>query len=237
MTSIRLDQVSLSYNGVDLVVKNLDLTVASGELMALVGPSGCGKTSILRMIAGLQRPTSGEISFDASPVTTIRPEHRGAVMVFQRHALFPFRTALENVTFGLAIRGVSKRDRDRLATEALESVGLGGYRNRWPDELSGGQQQRVAIARALVVRPRILLLDEPLGHLDPELRTEVRHVIVDIAKLEHMTTILVTHDHHVAMAIADTVAVMIGSSIRQRGSPGSIRSCPVDDHVASFLGL
>ncbi len=189
-------------------VRGVSVTVDHGELLVLLGPSGCGKTTVLRLIAGLEHPTSGDITIDGESVIRVAPEKRHAVLVAQQHALFPFRTVNENIAYGLRIRKLDRREQANRTAEALRLVQLDGYGDRYPNELSGGQQQRVALARALVVQPRILLLDEPLSSLDPELRGELQHVVSALQSEAGITTVMVTHDHDEAAAMADRIAVM-----------------------------
>ena len=237
MTSVALRDVSLSFAKLTPVLSHLDLEVRSGELLVLLGPSGSGKTSMLRMIAGLLAPSSGDVLFDGDSVRAVPPEKRGAVMVFQQHALFPFKTVGENLAFALKVRGVPRQLRTEQIATALRTVRLNGFEDRWPDELSGGQAQRIALARALVVRPRVLLLDEPLAGLDPTLRAEVRDLICDVYRDSNTTTIMVTHDQGEALDVADRVAVLLSGSVRQCDTPEVVREQPCDDDIAKFLGL
>ena len=217
-------------------VVNVSLDVADSELLVLLGPSGSGKTTILRLIAGLTTPDAGDIAFDGKSILDVRPEDRRAVMVFQNHELFPFRTVGENVGYGLKLRRVPKAERSALVAEALASVRLAGFEDRWPDELSGGQAQRVALARALVVKPRILLLDEPLTSLDQELRGDLRDTICNLQRSAGITTVMVTHDQEEARVMGDRLAIMIDGRIRQVGPPDEVRGHPADGDVAQFLG-
>lgn len=203
----------------------------------MLGPSGCGKTTALRLVAGLVEPSAGDVLFDGVSVLETPPEHRGTAMVFQEHALFPFRTVAENIGFGLRVRKVPKSERPARIETALEAVQLGGFGPRWPDELSGGQHQRVALARALAVRPRLLLLDEPLSNLDPNLREDLRDTICTLQRSAAITTLMVTHDRAEARATADRVAIMIGGRIRQVGPPADVFEQPIDAAVATFLGV
>jgi ABC-type Fe3+/spermidine/putrescine transport system ATPase subunit len=205
-------------------------------LVAVLGPSGCGKTTTLRLIAGLLDPTSGDIAFDGEPVLGVPPEKRGAVMVFQQHLLFPFMSVADNVAFGLKMRGVGRDETRRRVAEALALVQLPGLEARWADELSDGQRQRVALARALVVRPKLLLLDEPLSNLDPELREELRTEIVNLQKQLGITTLFVTHDQAEAVAVADRVALMMDGAIIQVGKPQDFYERPAEARVARFFG-
>ncbi len=209
--------------------------------MAILGPSGCGKTTLLRLAAGLIEPDRGDIAFNGASVLAVRPEDRGAVMVFQNHALFPFRTVGENVAYGLKVNKsmskIAKSERPALVARALQAVHLGGFERRWPGDLSGGQQQRVALARSIVVEPKVLLLDEPLSSLDPELRVEVRDTIRDVQRSAQITTLMVTHDRDDALAVADRVAVVLDGTLRQVGEPQQVFAEPVDEETARFLGV
>ncbi len=236
LTLTRLTKEFPSREGPVRVLRSLSLSVESGELLALLGPSGCGKTTTLRLIAGLLDPTSGEIAFDEESVLRLPPEKRGAVMVFQGHALFPFMSVADNVAFGLKMRGLKRDAIRRRVMEALELVRLSGFERRWADELSGGQRQRVALARALVVRPRLLLLDEPFSNLDAELREELRAEVVRLQKRLGLTTIFVTHDQAEAVAVADRIALMMEGVIVQAGRPRDFYERPAEARVARFFG-
>ena len=204
--------------------------------MVLLGPSGSGKTTTLRLIAGLLRPAAGDVLFDGESVLDVPPERRGVVMVFQENTLFPFRTVGENLEFGLRMRKTERRERTARIIDALDSVQLSGFEDRWPDELSGGQKQRVALARALVVRPELLLLDEPLSSLEPALRAEMRDTITHLQREMGVTTVLVTHDQNEAVAVADRIALMIDGGIRQVGKPSEFFEHPADADTARFFG-
>ncbi|MEM9611655.1 MAG: ABC transporter ATP-binding protein [Actinomycetota bacterium] len=214
MTTLSLHDLAMAYPASAPLFEGLTLEVGDGELLALAGPSGCGKTTLLRIIAGLAEPTAGDVAFDGRSVLGLRPEQRETVLVFQENTLFPFRDVGTNVAFGLRMRGVSKADRRRRVRDALAEVRLEGFERRWPAELSGGQRQRVALARALVVRPRLLLLDEPLSSLDPELRNEVRSTIRRIQRGHKITTVMVTHDRDDAEAIADRLLELHDGELR-----------------------
>lgn len=242
MTALALEHVDMTFASADgaaptVAVDDATFSVGDGEVLALLGPSGCGKTTTLRLIAGLLTPSSGDIVLDGASMVSVPPERRGAGLVAQQHTLFPYRTVGENVAYGLTVRRVAKAERAERVAEALESVHLGGYEKRWPSELSGGQQQRVALARALVIRPRLLLLDEPLSSLDQELRGELRATIKDVQRDAAITTVLVTHEQDEAWALADQVAVMIDGRIRQIGTPADLASNPADDAVARYFGV
>jgi iron(III) transport system ATP-binding protein len=217
-------------------VDDVDLTVRAGELFMLLGPSGCGKTTLLRALAGFQAADAGSIVFGDEDVTHQPPHARGAAMVFQSFALWPHLSAEENVAFGLRERNVPRRDVRPRVDAALASVRLEGLGGRAIDELSGGEQQRVALARAMVVRPRCLLLDEPLSSLDAALRQSMREEVRRICKHSELTAIYVTHDQKEALAIADRIAVMRQGRILQVGSPGEVYRRPCSREVATFLG-
>lgn len=235
MTEIVLRGVTVSYDA-DPVVKDLDLRVAAGTLFGLLGPSGCGKTTILRMIAGLLEPDSGEILFDGTSVLHVPPERRRIGMVFQQHVLFPHMTVEENVAFGLRMQGVRFRDARPRVDEVLELVQLSGYNRRFPRQLSGGQQQRVALARAVVTNPVVLLLDEPLSNLDARLRDDMRSLVREVQKRLSITTIFVTHDQTEAIELSDRMAVLFSDGIAQVGPPHEVFEHPVNAYVARFLG-
>jgi ABC-type Fe3+/spermidine/putrescine transport system ATPase subunit len=236
MTSVSLDNLSVTYTSGSPALRNVTLTVEPGELMVLLGPSGSGKTTILRAVAGLLRPWEGDIRFDDRSVLNVPPEKRGAVMVFQEHALFPFMDVGANVAFGLKMRRMdSAMIRGRVA-EALAAVQLDGFETRWPDELSGGQRQRVALARALVIQPRVLLLDEPLSSLEPRLREDLRGIIRTLQQQAGITMVFVTHDQTDAVAVADRICLLMQGEVRQTGAPRSFFERPEDSEVARFFG-
>jgi spermidine/putrescine ABC transporter ATP-binding subunit len=217
-------------------VDGVSLEIRRGELFALLGPSGCGKTTLLRMIGGLEAPTSGAILIDGEDVTRVPPHERPVNMVFQQYALFPHLTVAENVAFGLRYKALPKRAWAAKVEEALALVRLSGLERRRPDQLSGGQRQRVALARALALEPRVLLLDEPLAALDRKLRKEVQ---VEIKNLQHtlgITFIFVTHDQEEALAMSDRMAVMSQGRVAQVGSPAEIFERPDSELVADFMG-
>jgi iron(III) transport system ATP-binding protein len=217
-------------------VDAINLEIAPGELVTLLGPSGCGKTTTLRMIAGLEEPTSGSITIGDEDVTHLPAEKRDVTMVFQSYALFPHMNVFENVAYGLK---VARRPRPEIAArvaEALDLVGLGPYPDRSVDALSGGQQQRVALARALVMKPRVILFDEPLSNLDAKLRTHVRAEIRALQRRLGLTAVYVTHDQEEALAISDRVVVMNAGRIEQIGSPRELYCQPASHFVADFIG-
>lgn len=217
-------------------MKDVGLSVADAEFFSLLGPSGCGKTTILRMIAGIVSPDSGTILLAGSNVTDAPINKRDLTLVFQNYALFPHMTVFDNVAFGLRMRGVSRSEIRKLVGEALELVSLPGMENRKPSQLSGGQQQRVALARAIVVKPRLLLLDEPLSNLDAALRDQMRWHLKDIQEQTGITTVLVTHDIQEAFALSDRIAVMNAGRIEQVGSPEEIYKKPNGAFIAGFTG-
>ncbi len=223
-------------HAVTKAVDDISLTINAGELYFLLGPSGCGKTTLLRMIAGFVEPTSGRILFDGEDVTRTRPAKRNCGMVFQSYALWPHMTVLQNVEFGLKVRKVPRAERTRRALEALAGVRMEQYARRKPNQLSGGQQQRVALARALVVRPNVLLLDEPLSNLDAKLRLEMRREIRRACKETGTTAVYVTHDQKEALSMADAMAVLDMGVIAQTGTPRQLYERPGSRFVADFLG-
>ena len=217
-------------------MKELSLSVEQGEFIALLGPSGCGKTTTLQMIAGFVEPTAGDIRLEGKSLLAIKPSQRALGIVFQSYALFPHMTAAENVAFGLEMQGVAKAERETRVKEVLALVGLAALADRFPRRMSGGQQQRVALARALVIRPRILLLDEPLSNLDAKLREEMQIELRQIQRTLGTTTILVTHDQSEAMALADRIVVMNKGGAEQIGPPYETYERPATPFVAEFLG-
>ena len=213
------------------------LTVEPGEVLALLGPSGCGKTTLLRLVAGLEVPDAGSrITFGDTDVTHLPVERRGIGMVFQHYALFPQMTVAANIAYGLRVRGVSEAEKRRVVGELVDLVRLNGLENKRPAELSGGQRQRVALARAVAVRPRVLLLDEPLTALDAKLKESVRDELAELLRRLHITAIHVTHDQQEALAIADRLAVMQAGRIVQVGNGEALYRTPQHPFVASFLG-
>lgn len=235
LSQVELKGISKRFGSVT-GVEQLNLTIREGEFFTLLGPSGCGKTTTLRMIAGFYTPSRGRIRFDGKDVTEVPPQKRGTGMVFQNYALFPHMTVFENVAFGLQVRKISKPEREKRVEQALDLVRLAGYGDRRIAQLSGGQQQRVALARALVIRPRILLLDEPLSNLDARLRDEMRSEILALHRSLGITTIYVTHDQVEALSMSDRIAVIHQGSCRQTGTPEQIYNQPADTFVASFIG-
>ena len=222
--------------GPTVALDGLDLTVRPGEFLALLGPSGCGKTTALRMLAGFEHPTSGEVLVDGKDVTDVPAHRRDAGMVFQSYSLFPHLNALDNVAFGLRMRKVRTAERRSRAAELLDLVGLGDKGERFPHQLSGGQQQRVALARALALRPRVLLLDEPLSALDAKVRLSLREEIRRLQQELGITTLFVTHDQEEALSIADRVAVMRAGKLEQCAAPAELYGRPTTAFVAEFVG-
>jgi len=244
-TGIKIDRLSKSFSpgsgkAGSAAVDGISLGIEPGELFFLLGPSGCGKTSLLRMIAGFIDPTSGSIQFGSgggwSDVTHVPPEQRNTGMVFQSYALWPHMSVRENVAFGLDVRKIVGNDRKLRVDEALAAVQMMEYADRKPNQLSGGQQQRIALARAIVVRPSVLLLDEPLSNLDAKLRIELRSEIRRLCKRFGMTTVYVTHDQKEALSMADRIAILRAGKVVQVGTPESLYRSPATRFVASFLG-
>src|SRR5438105_13929482 len=236
MAEISLRRLTKRF-GTVAAVHDLTLTLASGELVALLGPSGCGKTTTLRMIAGFESPTQGRVLLAERDVTEAPPEDRNCGMVFQNYALFHHLTVHQNVSFGLQMRKLPRAAIGPRVDEILARVGLGGLGHRYPRQLSGGQQQRTALARALVINPSVLLLDEPLANLDAKLREEMRLYIRALQREFHITTIYVTHDQEEALVLSDRIAVLMSGSLQQLGTPEELYTRPRSAWVASFVGL
>jgi ABC-type Fe3+/spermidine/putrescine transport system ATPase subunit len=234
MTPVRLQHISRRF-GSTVALEAVDLEVLPGELLFLLGPSGCGKSTLLRIVAGLLEPTTGRIFFGDRDVTNLSTEHRSAVMCFQNYALWPHMTVRENVRFGLSLGG-DRNGPEQRVDEVLRLVQMDCYADRKPNSLSGGQQQRVALARAMAVRPKCLLLDEPLSNLDAKLRLEMRGEIRRICKTAQYTTIYVTHDQTEALSIADRIVVLKEGRIIQVGDPAELYDKPRTSFVADFLG-
>jgi putative spermidine/putrescine transport system ATP-binding protein/spermidine/putrescine transport system ATP-binding protein len=233
--AVRLDQVGKRF-GETVAVSEASLKVRRGELMTLLGPSGCGKTTLLNLIAGFLLPDSGTIAIDGDDVTMVPTFRRDIGMMFQNYALFPHMTVAANIGYGLRMRAVPKSEiRERVA-DALALVKLGGLQDRKPRQLSGGQQQRVALARALVIRPKVLLLDEPFSALDRNLRGSMQVEVKEIQRKLRVTTVFVTHDQSEALSLSDRIAVISEGRIRQLGTPDEIYRRPVSRFVASFIG-
>jgi putative spermidine/putrescine transport system ATP-binding protein len=222
--------------GSTVALDGLDLTVRPGEFLALLGPSGCGKTTALRMLAGFEHPDSGAVLVDGEDVTHVPAHRRDAGMVFQSYSLFPHLNAVDNVAFGLRMRGVRTAQRRARAAELLDLVGLADKGERYPHQLSGGQQQRIALARALALRPRVLLLDEPLSALDAKVRLTLREEIRRLQQELGITTLFVTHDQEEALSVADRVAVMRAGRLEQCAEPAELYGRPATAFVAEFVG-
>jgi len=236
MTSLTLNGVTKSFGPV-VAVNGVDLEIRDGEFMALVGPSGCGKTTLLRMIAGLEDVTSGEIRFDDVVVNDLPPSRRGIAMVFQSYALYPHMTAYENMAFGLKLDGRTQRDVAREVARVADMLQIGAYLDRLPKHLSGGQRQRVAIGRAIVRDPKVFLFDEPLSNLDAALRVAMR---IEIAKIHHslakVTMIYVTHDQVEAMTLGDRICLLRNGVVEQVGTPAELYEHPQSLFAAEFIG-
>ena len=233
---VKFEKVDNSYDGENLVVKDLNLDVAQGEFLTLLGPSGSGKTTILMMLAGFETPTNGEIYLDGEAISNIPPYKRRIGMVFQNYALFPHMTVYENLAFPLRVRKVSKEDTDKKIDKALSMVSLTGFENRMPGQLSGGQQQRVAVARALVFDPAVVLMDEPLGALDKNLRESMQYEIKHIHESIGVTVVYVTHDQGEALTMSNRIAVFNDGKVQQLSSPDKLYEEPVNSFVAEFIG-
>ncbi len=217
-------------------VDNVSLNIAKGELVTLLGPSGCGKTTTLRMIAGFEFPTDGDIHLDGKEINSLPPHKRNMSMVFQSYAIFPHLNVYENVAYGLKVARLPKKEVEERVTKTLELVELSGYEKRAPNQLSGGQQQRVALARALIMEPKVLLMDEPLSNLDAKLREQMRNEIRRIQQMIDITSVYVTHDQVEAMTISDRVVIMNEGRIEQIGTPIEIYRHPKSRFVADFIG-
>jgi spermidine/putrescine transport system ATP-binding protein len=233
---VRLESLEKRFEDV-IAVDSIDLEIGAGEFFSLLGPSGCGKTTTLRLIAGFERPTSGDVRLDGESLAAVPPDRRNVNTVFQSYALFPHLDVLANVAFGMRYQKVARKERERRAKEALELVELGDYSKRRPHQLSGGQQQRVALARALVLRPAVLLLDEPLGALDAKIRRQLRIELKALQEEVGTTFIFVTHDQEEALSMSDRIAVMHEGRVDQVGTPREIYEGPATLFVADFLGV
>ncbi|UWQ15304.1 ABC transporter ATP-binding protein [Aliiroseovarius sp. M344] len=230
------DRVQKSYDGETLVVKDLNLSVAKGEFLTMLGPSGSGKTTCLMMLAGFETATHGDIRLGGKPINNIPPHKRGIGMVFQNYALFPHMTIAENLSFPLEVRKIGKSDREAKVKRALDMVEMGDFGGRRPAQLSGGQQQRVALARALVFEPELVLMDEPLGALDKQLREKMQFEITHLAHELGITTVYVTHDQTEALTMSDNVAVFDDGRIQQLAPPDLLYEKPENSFVAQFIG-
>jgi spermidine/putrescine ABC transporter ATP-binding subunit len=235
MADVVLEKVGKAYGGTP-AVRGIELHIAPGEFVTLLGASGCGKTTCLRMVAGFVRPDSGRIIIGGRDVTAVPPHRRDAGMVFQSYALFPHKTVAQNVAFGLSMRHVPRGEIKERTCQALQLVRLERLADRYPSELSGGQQQRVALARAVVIRPQVLLLDEPLGALDLKLREQLQAEIKQVQSILGITTLFVTHDQGEALGMSDRVAVMRDGQIVQVDTPHVLYERPNSEYVAKFVG-
>ena len=233
---VRFEKVDKSYDGEILVVKDLNLDVPKGEFLTMLGPSGSGKTTVLMMLAGFETPTSGEIYLDGNPISSIPPNKRGIGMVFQNYALFPHMTVKENLEFPLEVRKMKKSVIDEKVSNALSMVELQDFGSRMPLQLSGGQQQRVALARSLVFEPRLVLMDEPLGALDKNLREQMQYEIKHIHEKIGITVVYVTHDQSEALTMSNRIAVFNDGKIQQISSPDVLYEKPDSSFVAQFIG-
>ncbi len=236
MSGLTLQNIVKQF-GTFTAVKNVELTVPHGTFVCLLGPSGCGKTTLMRMVAGLDLPTSGAIQLDGKDITNVPTHKRDLGMVFQSLALFPHLTVGENIAYSLRIRGIGKDEQKKRVDELLSMIHLTGYADRPVAKLSGGQRQRVAIARALAISPKLFLLDEPLSALDAKLREAMQVELRQLQQRLGITTIVVTHDQREAMTMADTVVVMNSGEIRQAAAPVEIYRRPADTFVADFIGM
>ena len=233
--TVVFDNVSKKF-GETTAVRDISFSIDPGQMVTLLGPSGCGKTTTLRLIAGLELVTSGQIHIGGTDVTRLPATDRDVTMVFQSYALFPHMSVAQNVAYGLRVGGLPEADAREAAEAGLNLVGLGGYGERLPSELSGGQQQRVAVARALVLEPQVLLFDEPLSNLDARLRRQVREEIRELQQSLGVTAVYVTHDQQEALAVSDRIIVMNDAVIAQNGTPRDIYERPVNRFVANFIG-
>jgi putative spermidine/putrescine transport system ATP-binding protein len=233
---VRFANVQKSYDGEILVVKNFNLDVQSGEFLTMLGPSGSGKTTCLMMLAGFETATSGEISLDGEPINNVPPWKREIGMVFQNYALFPHLSVFENLAYPLIVRKMSKSEIDQRVKKALDMVQLGAFGGRRPGQLSGGQQQRVAVARALVFEPKLVLMDEPLGALDKQLREQMQYEIKHIHENLGVTVVYVTHDQSEALTMSNRVCVFDDGVVQQLAAPAELYEKPVNSFVAQFIG-
>ncbi|PKP70639.1 MAG: spermidine/putrescine ABC transporter ATP-binding protein [Alphaproteobacteria bacterium HGW-Alphaproteobacteria-4] len=230
------DRVQKSYDGVSLVVKDLNLAIGKGEFLTMLGPSGSGKTTCLMMLAGFETATHGEIRLDGQPINQVPPHKRGIGMVFQNYALFPHMSVGENLAFPLEVRGMGKSEREAKIKRALDMVQMGAFAHRRPAQLSGGQQQRIALARALVFDPKLVLMDEPLGALDKQLREHMQFEIKHLHDSLGLTVVYVTHDQGEALTMSDRVAVFNDGVIQQLDAPDELYERPRNSFVAQFIG-
>lgn len=236
MASLHLKGLTLTYPNGTRAVDGVDLSLDDGAFLTILGPSGCGKSSLLRLIAGLETPTSGSIAMDGADVTRLEPKDRDVAMVFQGLALYPHMSVAENMALGLRARKTPADEIDRRVREAAETLGLTRYLAKRPRELSGGERQRVAVGRALVRRPKLYLFDEPLSSLDAQLRQELREELARLHRITRTTSIYVTHDQKEALSLGDQVAVLNAGRVRQIGAPQAVYRDPRDLFVARFVG-
>ncbi|SHH96190.1 iron(III) transport system ATP-binding protein [Clostridium collagenovorans DSM 3089] len=232
---LQIDKLSKKFND-KVVLDNLTLSINQGEILCLLGPSGCGKTTALKLVGGFLKEDCGNVTIDGEDIMALPPEKRPVSTVFQSYALFPHMTVLENVIYGLKFKGYKKKEAIKEGEKYLEIVDLLSHKNKKIAELSGGQQQRVALIRALIVKPKVLLLDEPLSNLDAKLRVKMREEIKSIQKQFNTTMIFVTHDQEEALSIADKIAVMNKGKLEQLGTPEEIYNSPVNNFVLDFIG-
>lgn len=235
MAALTIHELSKSF-GATTVLRNISLSIESGDLFFILGASGCGKSTLLRIIAGLETSDSGGVFADNRNLSTVPAHQRGIGMVFQQYALWPHMTVAQNVAFGLEVQGVRTAERKTRVSEALDLVRMGDLGARYPHEISGGQQQRVALARALAVRPRVVLLDEPLSNLDARLREEIRHELKALHRELNITMIYVTHDQEDALSLATKIALFRSGAVEQVGTPEQLYENPQSRYVAEFLG-
>lgn len=233
---VAFEHVQKSYDGETLVVRDLNLEIATGEFLTMLGPSGSGKTTCLMMLAGFETATAGEIRLDGRPIGQVPPHKRGIGMVFQNYALFPHMSVGENLSFPLEVRGIGKAEREARIKRALDMVQMGGFATRRPAQLSGGQQQRIALARALVFDPVLVLMDEPLGALDKQLREHMQFEIKHLHEQLGITVVYVTHDQSEALTMSDRIAVFNEGRIQQLARPEDLYERPENRFVASFIG-
>jgi putative spermidine/putrescine transport system ATP-binding protein len=235
MSYLELSSIKKTF-GTTVAVENFNLSIDQGEFVSFLGPSGCGKTTTLRMVAGFELPTSGQISLQNKDLTYLPPNKRNVGMVFQSYALFPNMTVSDNIGYGLKVTGKSKKEINERIAEMLAIIHMEDQRSKFPSQLSGGQQQRVALARALAIRPQVLLLDEPLSALDAKIRLELRLEIRHIQQQLGITTIYVTHDQEEALSLSDRIVVMSQGKMEQVGTPAQIYTLPATEFVAKFVG-
>ena len=236
MSEIILKNVRKDYDNKSTVIENLDLTIASGSFTVLVGPSGCGKSTTLRMIAGLEDISSGELYIDGKKMNDVDPGDRDIAMVFQNYALYPTMSVKGNIEFGLINAKIPKEEREQLIEEIIDIVGLREYLDKKPSQLSGGQRQRVALARAMVKKPKVFLMDEPLSNLDAKLRNQMRSELIELHHKLNATFVYVTHDQVEALSMATDIVLMEKGKIRQHGSPHDIYTYPKNVFTAQFIG-